>query len=180
MKMKGTQIVQELGKNIKNEIGRHLYGVLGTYAQLEAFEKNNLPHLKAEDGNPVPAPINLNDAFLENFSDESLREIVNSEAKKPIATQDKLNTAFTNLLTELLMRRHVLILKQIELLYAYQMDLQILRTHAANQKHIILLLPGVLNNSGVHLFNQASIHFQRTLPAQLITENHLWEINDAK
>lgn len=179
MKMTGTQIIQELARNIKNEIGRHLYGVLGTYAQLEIFKESNLPHLKTVDGIAVPPPVNLNRAFLEKFSDEFLRELVRSESKKQTAVQNKLEKAFSNLLSELLLQDKVLVLEQIELLFAYQMDLQILRTHAANQNHIILLLPGEFSQSGVHLFTEASAQFQRALPPQLITENHLWEITDA-
>lgn len=179
MKMNGTQIIQEISKNIKNEIGRHLYGVLGTYSQLEKFKSINLSHLKDVEGNSVPSPVNLNQAFLEKFPDEFLRELVRSESKTPTAVQDKLNKAFSSLLSDLLMQNHVLVLDQIELLFAYQMDLQILRAHAANQNHIILLLPGEFNQSGVHLFTEASTQFQRALPPQLITENHLWEITDA-
>ena len=48
MKLKGSQIITNLRENLRIEIGRHLYAVLGGYEQLNAFEKNELSQLSSE------------------------------------------------------------------------------------------------------------------------------------
>lgn len=180
MKMSETQIVEALEKNLLNDFGRHLYAILGSASQLEHFEEEYIPHLKHQEEDRTLGVINLNNSILDDIDDAELRNIINAEARLPKSTQDKLNKVFDSLLNSLLSQRRVLILKQIELLFAYEMDLQLLRARAANQNHIILLVPGELQSDHVRLFTNARPQFQRPLPAQLITEDHLWEIQNAK
>ena len=49
---------------------------------------------------------------------------------------------------------------------------------AANQKHILVLLPGEQVSDRITLFHEASARNHRTLPANLVPENHLWELSE--
>lgn len=176
--MTGPQIIESLANNFQNNIGRHLYGILGTYEQLIVFQNSNLPHLTITNEPIPPKVIHFNDALLDRIGDDELREMVKTEARLPQMTQGKLNKVFDSLLVDHLSHNRVLVICQLELLFAYELDLQYFRARATNHNHIVLLLPGELRRDRIDLFSEARTPFQRTLPAQLITENHLWEIQN--
>lgn len=187
MKLTGPQITTVLRENLQIQSGRHLYGVLGKYAQLEAFELDILSHasLSTQEPSlhndfPIPKVINLNFALLETIGDQDLKDLVASEGKRPLAIQRRLNLTFDNLLAKLFASSHFIILKQIEMLFAYDLDLQTIRARATNQNHIMLLLPGEKRGDHVALFTEASARFHRELPFQLIADNHLWELENGK
>jgi hypothetical protein len=56
------------------------------------------------------------------------------------------------------------------------LDLSKLRTYAANQNHLLLLLPGRLVSNQIILFHEADQRVQNQFPGQLVTENNVWEI----
>jgi hypothetical protein len=187
MKLNGPQITTILRENLQIDSGRHLYGVLGTYSQLATFENDilsqiNLLSLEPTIGNVTIARhqvVNLNFALMDRIGDEDLRNLVRSEGKRPQTIQRRLNLTFDSLLSSLLEQDHFIILKQIELLFAYDLDLQTIRARASNQNHILLLLPGEKRGDHVALFTEANSQFHRELPYQLIAENHLWELENA-
>lgn len=185
MKLSGTQITAILRENLQISSGRHLYGILGTYSQLAAFEHEILAQinlLPQDPGNAAPARhqvINLNYALMDRIGDDDLRNLVNSEGKRPQTIQRRLNLTFDSLLADLLEKDHFIILKQIELLFAYDLDMQTIRARASNQNHILLLLPGEKRGDHVALFTEANSRFHRELPYQLIADNHLWELENA-
>jgi len=179
MKYTGPQITTLLRENLRVPVGRHLYAVLGAYAQLEQFERETLCQMTLPDGRKCPQALNLNRALMDRLGDADLRSLVRSEAKRPQAVQRRLNLELDALLAGCLEHEHFLALKQIELVFAYQLDLQTLRARASNQNHILLLLPGEVRGDHVTLFTEAGARFQRELPGQLIAENHLWELADA-
>ena len=187
MKLSGPQITTILRENLQIDSGRHLYGILGTYAQLAAFETEILSQinlLPQEPGNGSATAVchqvvNLNFALMERIGDEDLRDLVRSEGKRPQTIQRRLNLTFDSLLANLLEKDHFIILKQIELLFAYDLDLQTIRARASNQNHILLLLPGEKRGDHVALFTEANSRFHRELPYQLIADNHLWELENA-
>jgi hypothetical protein len=185
MKLSGPQITTILRENLQIDSGRHLYGVLGTYSQLAAFENDILSQinlLSQEPGNATTSHhqvVNLNFALMDRIGDEDLRDLVRSEGKRPQTIQRRLNLTFDSLLANLLEKDHFIILKQIELLFAYDLDLQTIRARASNQNHILLLLPGEKRGDHVALFTEANSRFHRELPYQLIADNHLWELENA-
>jgi hypothetical protein len=73
---------------------------------------------------------------------------------------------------------HLLILKHLELSFAYSLNLSVFRTRATNQHHILLLLPGERRGEGITLFHEADPRFHRSLPGNLIADNHIWELKD--
>ncbi|MDD5368130.1 MAG: hypothetical protein PHQ40_03515 [Anaerolineaceae bacterium] len=178
-KFSGPQTTHLLRENLQRDIGRHLYAVLASYEQLSAFEESDLSQVKLPDGTPFPAPVNLNQALLNRLGDDDLKALVKNESKRPQAIQRRLSLEFDALLAGQLEPCHFLAIKQIELLFAFDLPLETFRARAANQNHILLLLPGEKRGDHVLLFSQADPRFHRTLPEQLITDNHLWELDHA-
>jgi len=180
MKCTGPQIISILRENLKLSVGRHLYAVLGSYEQLIHFEDVDLTQARFGDSGQQPFSINLNLALLSRIGDSDLHELVQNEARLPQTVQMKLNREFDLALMNIQQENSFIILKQIELLFAYNLDLQVIRARATNQNHILLLLPGEKRGDHITLFSEANARFHRTLPPQLITENHLWEITDVE
>lgn len=172
----GPQVVIELRRQLQNQSGRHLYVVLGTYEQLDGFEKNHLASSLSVDGNALPKPLNFNRELLEHIEDEALRRMVRDESRRPQAVESQLNQAFEQLLRDYYAKGTFLILKQCELMFAYKLDLGKLRTYATNQNHLLLLLPGKLISNQIMLFHEADQRFQSQFPGQLVTENNVWEL----
>ncbi len=177
-KLSGPQIISQLREKLQFEIGRHLYGVLGSYAQLEQFEKTDLAQALDPHGNPFPEPINLNRELLARIDDDGLRQLIKDEARYPQAVQRRLGQKFDQMLGDLLSSpsSDLLTLKQIELLFTYNLDLSVLRTRASNQSHILLLLPGQRRSEQIIIFHETEPRFHRTLPGNLIADNHLWQL----
>ncbi len=178
MTFTGPQIISELREKLQFEIGRHLYGVLGSYAALARFEHEDLTYARMPDDTPFPAPVNLNAALLGNIGDADLRGLVAQEARRPHAVQSRLNQELGALLNRLLAEPDFLIVKQIEMLFAFHLDLSIFRISASNRKHVLLLLPGGRRGDQITLFQDADARFHRILTANLIADNHLWELSD--
>ena len=172
----GPQIIIELRRQLQNLSGRHLYVVLGEYKQLDEFEKNDLSPALTVDGKLLPQSTNFNRSLLEHIEDEDLRRMVRDENRRPQAVESQLNQAFEQLLREAFAANSLLILKQCELMFAYSLDLAKLRTYAANQNHLLLLLPGKLSSNQVKLFFETDQRFHRWFPGQLVTENNVWEL----
>jgi len=172
----GPQIISELCKKLQNQSGRHLYVVLGNYASLEEFVKNDLSPAQTTDGLAFPKPVNFNRELLAQIEDEALRRMVRDEIRRPQAVESHLNQAFEQLLRNRFKKQLFLILKQCELIFAYKLDLSKLRTYATNQNHILLLLPGKQLSNQILLFHEAEQRFQTQFPGQLVTENNLWEL----
>jgi len=99
MKLTATQIISELRARLQVDVGRHLYGVLGSYAGLEGFERGHLAEARDVNGAPFPVPLNLNRALLDSIADDDLRGLIRDEARRSLATQRRLNEHLTNLLT---------------------------------------------------------------------------------
>jgi hypothetical protein len=177
MKLKGSQIISNLRDGLQMEIGRHLYAVLGSYEQIDAFEKNELAQARKIDGSLLPKPINLSLALLDRIGDSDLRDLVKQEGKYPIGVKRKLGIEFDALLANLLAQEHFVMLKNMELVFAFELELETVRARATNQNHILMLLPSEKRGDHVILFSEADQRFHRQLPFQLIADNHLWELD---
>ena len=64
---------------------------------------------------------------------------------------------------------------QLELFFAYRVELNLLRTLAADDDRVLLLLPGRRDGRGVVMFPDLP-EGSYTLPTNLIADNHLWEL----
>jgi hypothetical protein len=72
----------------------------------------------------------------------------------------------------------LLALKNLEILFAYDLELNCLRIRAANKKHILMLLPGERVGDRIILFHEAPSNNHRTLPITMVPEDHIWELNE--
>jgi hypothetical protein len=179
MRLAGPEIIGELRDKLPVGVGRHLYAVLGAYAQLARFEQAHLAQARDPEGHPLPVPLNVNRELLARIGDEELRQLVRDEPRRPQAVQRRLNQELQGLLNDRLATHWFLILRQLELLFAYELDLTAFRTRASNQSHILLLLPGERRGDHITIFHEADARFHRTLPENLIADNHLWELTHA-
>lgn len=176
MKTSGPEIITELREKLQFNIGRHLFGILGSYHLLENFEQNDLAQSTLPSSIPFPHPINLSQHLLANFGDNDLKKLIRDEGRRPQAVKRALNNTLNNVLGNLLFEKNVLVLKSLELIFAYDLDLSLFRTRATNQNHILLLLPGERRSDHITIFHEADVRFHRSLPQNLIADNHLWEL----
>ena len=172
--MKPAEIVESLVAKLSLQGGRHLYGVLGTHAQLETFAVE-LSKVRLEDGNQFPTPLNVNRGILEAIPDEEFRRLTRDEAKRPEPTIAHVAQAFAAFLRLHLCGKGLVVLGNLELLFAYRIELNLLRTLAADDDRVLLLLPGRRDGRRVVMFPDL-VEGSYTLPTNLIADNHLWEL----
>ena len=178
MKTSGPDIITELREKLQFNIGRHLYGILGSYQLLGNFELNGIAQSTLPSGEAFPSPVNLSRHLLANIKDDDLKKLIRDEGRRPQAIKRALNYTLNNTLAKLLIDTNVLILKNLELVFAYDLDLSLFRTRATNQNHILLLLPGERRSDHITIFHEANVRSHRSLPQNLIADNHLWELSN--
>ena len=174
--MKNTDIIEALRSKLSVPGGRHLYGVLGSYASLAAFSRK-LCQAKAPDGRRFPKPISVNRGILNAIPDNEFRQLVENEAKRPEPTAAHVAKAFEMFLRSKLRRKGLIVLSNLETLFAYNLELNLLRTMAADADRILLLLPGRRSSGKIIMFPNLDER-SYTLPTNLIADNHLWEVRE--
>lgn len=174
--MRSTEIIEALRQKLTIPGGRHLYGVLGTYRQLDGFAKK-LHQAKTTDGVPFPKPLNVNRGILSAIPDEEFKHLAENEAKRPEPTAAHVAKAFERFIRANLTGKGILVLSNLEMLFAYHIELNILRTMAADEDRVLLLLPGRRSRGRIIMFHEME-EGDYTLPANLIAENHLWEVTE--
>jgi len=172
--MKETEIIEALRSRLNMPGGRHLYGVLGSYHSLAEFTKL-LSQARTMDGRRFPKPLNVNRGILDAIPDEEFRLLVENEAKRPEPTAAHVSAAFEKFLRSKLKGKGLVVLANLEILFAYHLELNLLRTLAADEDRILLLLPGKRSGGRVIMFPNLE-DGSYTLPTTLIAEDHLWEI----
>jgi hypothetical protein len=173
--MTDTEIIEALRNRINVPAGRHLYGVLGTYARLERFSKT-IQQARTIGGQPFPAPLSVNREILEAIPDEEFKELAENETKWPLPTMQHVKQSFEAFLRSSLRDHDLLVLSGLEMLFAYNIELNLLRTLATDDKHIILLLPGKRDRQGNVTMFPGLVQQTYILPTNFIAENHLWEL----
>ena len=172
--MKDTEIIEALISKLTVPGGRHLYGVLGSYQTLKKFSEK-LQEAKTPDGRRFRKPLSVNRGILEMIPDEEFKHLVENEAKRPEPTAGHVARAFEIFLRSKLHGKGLVVLAHLEMLFAYHLELNLLRTMAADDDRILLLLPG--RRSGGHIIMFPEVEDGNyTLPSSLIAENHLWEL----
>jgi len=178
MKLSGHEINSQLRQKLEMPTGRHLYVVLGTYERLERYERVDFQEARSPRGKSLGEPLNVNHNLLDRINDEELRRLVQTEASRTESVKGRLTKELDALVAEKLNGGPFLALKNLELLFAYDLELNCLRIRATNQKHILILLPGEKVGDRIILFHEAISNNHRTLPTNLVPENHLWELNE--
>jgi len=174
--MKDTEIIETLRSKLAVPGGRHLYGVLGTYQALDKFAQK-LQQAKTLDGRHFPAPLSVNRGILDAIPDDEFRKRVEDEAKRPEPTAAHVARAFESFLRSKLKGKGLVVLANLEMLFAYNLELNLLRTMAADDDRVLLLLPGKRESGRIIMFPDL-VEGSYTMPSNLIAENHLWELRD--
>lgn len=174
--MKTTEVIENLRSKLSMPGGRHLYGVLGSYAALRMFAKK-LRQAKTTDGKRFPKPLSVNRGILEAIPDEEFRHLVENEARRPEPTAAHVAKAFEAFLRSKLRGKGLIVLTDLEMLFAYHLELNLLRTMAADDDRILLLLPGKRSSGKIIMFPDLE-EGSYTLPTNLVASDHLWELKD--
>lgn len=172
--MKDTEIIEAIISKLNIPGGRHLYGVMGTYQNLKSFEKK-LQQAKAPDGKKFPKSLLVNKGILDAIPDEEFRQLVENEAKRPEPTAAHVAKAFENFLRSKLEGKGIIVLSNLEMLFAYHLELNLLRTMATDDDRVLLLLPGHRSNGKIIMYPNSG-EGSYTLPTNLIAQDHLWEL----
>lgn len=177
MRLSDHEVNSHIRDKLQRVGGRHLCAVLGTYEALARYEQRAFPEVRGPTNDKLAAPINVNRTLLERIPDEELKPLVQNEARRPEHVRKRLSDGLDQILAEALAKSAVVTLKHLELLFAYDLELSTLRTRAVNQKYILLLLPGQRSSDRITLFHEASPQWHRTLPRELLPDDHLFELN---
>jgi hypothetical protein len=178
MKLSGHEINSQLRQKLEMPTGRHLYVVLGTFERLERYERVDFREARSPTGQKLGEAININYHLLERIPDEELKRLVQTEASRTESVKDRITKELDALVADKLNGGSFLALKNLEILFAYDLELNCLRIRAVNQKHILLLLPGERVGDRITLFHEAPQKYHRTLPHTYVQENHLWELSE--
>lgn len=174
--MNSTEIIETLRQKLNVSSGRHLYGVLGDYAQLDVFAKK-LRQAKTLNDASFPKPVNVNRGILKTIPDADFKRLAEDEAKRPEPTAAHVGRAFERFLRTILSGGKLVVLANMEMLFAYNIELNLLRTMAADENKVLLLLPGRRAGGRIVMFHEMA-DGDYTLPTNLIADNHLWEISE--
>jgi len=178
MKLSGHEINSQLRQKLEMPTGRHLYVVLGTYDRLDRYERVDFREARSPTGQKLGDPVNVNHSLLDRINDDELKRLVQTEASRTESVKDRLAKELDTLVAERLNGGSFLAIKNLEILFAYDLELNCLRIRATNQKHILILLPGEKVGDRITLFHEAQAQNHRTLPTNLVPENHLWELSE--
>lgn len=178
MKLSGHEINSQLRQKLEMPTGRHLYVVLGTYDRLDRYERVDFREARSPSGQKLGDAVNVNHTLLDRINDDELKRLVQTEASRTESVKDRLAKELDTLVAERLNGGSFLAIKNLEILFAYDLELNCLRIRATNQKHILILLPGEKVGDRITLFHEAQAQNHRTLPTNLVPENHLWELSE--
>jgi hypothetical protein len=175
--MNDADVIEALRVKLSVPSGRHLYGILGTYARLRSFAAE-LAQARTREGEPFPAPLSVNRGVLKAIPDEEFRRLVEDEAKRPEPTAAHVAQAFERFLRDALKVRSLIVLDNLEILFAYNLELSLLRTLATDEQRMVVLLPGSREGGRILLYpDTVTGETQVALPPNLIASDHLWELS---
>jgi hypothetical protein len=174
--VKHTEIIEALRNKLTVQSGRHLYGILGTYDALSVFARQ-LRQARVPDGDYFPEPVSVTRRILKEIPDDEFKLLVSNEAKYPEPTRAHVGKAFEAFLRARLKEDRLVVLAELEMLLAYNLDLGLIRTLSTDDQRIILLLPAKRSAGQIVMFPDYDTGDFR-LPINLIAGDHLWEIKE--
>jgi hypothetical protein len=170
------EIIEAMRGKLRIAGGRHLYGVVGSYDALASFARE-LHRVRVPDGDAFPEPLNVNQGILGSIPDDEFKKLVEKEPQYPAPTRAHVKSSFEDWLRARLRNSGLLVLANLELLFAYQVDLALMRDLATDDRRIIMLLPGRITGGDVIMFPEWKDGDYR-LPTGLIAADHRWEIKE--
>jgi hypothetical protein len=183
--MNDTDVIQTLQSRLALPVGRHLYGALGSYPALERFA-GKLQQANGPDGKAFPVPFNVNRRILQTIPDDQFKTLVENEPKTPEPIAQYVAASFESFLKSAVKENGMVVLASLEMLFVYNLELNLLRTLATDANRILLLLPGKRSYGKIIMFPELQEDSNAllpgetsyTLPTNLIAEDHLWELSD--
>ena len=175
--MRIPQICRELKRKISaGSPGRNLYSVLGTYDQLENFSSE---FKGVADSSWNMRVFSLTRDFIAYVENKGLLdELVENERKDRSETvRSNLEKAVKDCLTSLIRQHNVLLLRDFELLYAYDLSFEFLWEWAKEGKKVVFLIPGEKRGETVYIFPWSS-DTRRIFPRNLLKEEWIWKITE--
>jgi len=153
-----------------------LYGILGGYAALDRFAAK-LCQVKMPDGEFFPGAVSVNRGILNSIPDAEFKTLAENEPRRPEPTMARVAQAFAVFLRSELNKKDLIVLTGLELIFIYNVELNLLRTTATDNKRVILLLPGKRERGEILMYLDSSPG-EYKLPSNLLADNHLWEVTD--
>jgi len=172
--VRDAEVVEVLVAKLAIPTGRHLYAVVGPYPALQRFG-SSLTGTALPDGTKVERSVSVTAEVLNRIADDEFRRIVADEAKRPEVVTAEVQRAFEAFIRGVARRQRLVVLGNLEVVFAYHLELNLLRTLAADDVRILLMLAGRIANGKTVLFEDQP-EAQYSLPTNLIAENHLWEL----
>ena len=166
-------LLQFRGK-LRNQVGRHIYGFVGERKALERLERE-LGMMTTPFGRPMPPPVSLNLAVLSRVPRPRLESLARREEFSAEAIYRELNVAFKDFVAEYFGGNDILLLKDLELLFHYEVELNYVRGVSMDRRHTAFLLPGRCDGPHIRLYSHSDNDGYPFYP-DLITRGHLWEI----
>jgi hypothetical protein len=114
---------------------------------------------------------------LNSIPDAEFKTLAENEPRRPEPTMAHVAQAFAAFLRSELNKKDLIVLTGLELIFIYNVELNLLRTMATDNKRVILLLPGK-RDRGEILMYLGSSPGEYKLPSNLLADNHLWEVTD--
>lgn len=177
--MKAADIITELHRKLDMPGGRHLYAILGTYNKLALFAKELSKTLIPSQNIHFPKPLNVNREIMDSIPDEEFRELCLEETKRPASTRRRVELAFEEFLTTVLKKQNLIVLEKLELILAYGVDPEPLRTLSTDDHRIIMLLPAKKTSDCILMFPEcADLNYDYSLPGNLIANDRVWEFKE--
>ena len=173
--MNTAEIIEALRSRVTVPSGRHLYGVLGSYQALTDFASELSKAKMPESDATFSATINVNRGILEAIPDEDFKRLASNEARHPQPTANQVSRAFEVFLRSVLPGNGLVVLSNFEMLFAYNIELNLLRSMATDDNRILLLLPGKRSAGKIIMFPDMD-GADYVLPVNLIAENHMWQL----
>ena len=173
--MKETAIIENLRNKLSMPGGRHLYCILGSYDKIDTFSVK-LQDARTHDGRRFPKPLSVNKGVLDTIPDNEFRRLVEDEAKRPEPTASHVAKAFEAFLRHSLSQHELVVLSNLEILFSYGIELNLLRVMATDEQRIVLLLPGRMQTGQIVLFPEID-QSTYSLPSNLIAHDHIWIIS---
>jgi len=171
--LKDTEIIEALLSKLRIAAGRHLYGVVGSYDALERFAPR-LCEVTMPDGSPFPEPVSVTAGVLSVIPQDEFTRLAAEEARYPEAVRARVNRAFEEFLRSTL-KQGMVVMKDLEILFAYDVDLSSLRALSTDRQRALLLLPGKRTGEKITMFPGSGDIF---LPVDLIANDHIWTLQE--
>jgi len=113
-----------------------LYGILGGYAALDRFAAK-LCQVKMPNGELFPSAVSVNRGILNSIPDAEFKTLAENEPRRPEPTMAHVAQAFAAFLRSELNKKDLIVLTGLELIFIYNVELNLLRTMATDNKRVI-------------------------------------------